>query len=70
MVRLVGLKRSVVTSHIWRAKSARQIWGTRICGTPGKCYPVRRTSCSASILVPRMETLGMTPRAMATSSQR
>lgn len=32
--------------------------------------PVNRTSCSASILGPRIETLGIWPLAIATSSQR
>ena len=32
--------------------------------------PVKRTNCSASILVPKIDTLGIWPRAIATSSQR
>jgi hypothetical protein len=35
-----------------------------------RIHPVRRTNCSASILVPKIETLGIWPRAIATSSQR
>jgi hypothetical protein len=32
--------------------------------------PVNRTNCSASSLGPKIETLGICPRAIATSSQR
>jgi hypothetical protein len=35
-----------------------------------RSHPVKRTNCSASILVPKIETLGIWPRAIATSSQR